>query len=346
MKIFSSNNRVRTFAVILAPFLISIAAMMSPMTADAAEVMLRLDPQKVKGPDACGECHKSSIGAWKLSKHATSFKKLPRSKKAKAIAKKMGIKRIKAKSSCLTCHFTSAVPKKRVKAIASITCESCHGAGKDWIKQHSDYGGKGVKKETETADHKIKRYADSEAAGMIRPGQLYEVANNCYQCHTVPNEKLVNVGGHPAGSAFELVSWSQGEVRHNVWYSKSNTEASENRKRLMYVVGKALDLEHAMRGLAKATAKGAYADAMVKRANSAKADISKIAGASKSAELSSIMGAAGVDLKLGNAAALIAAADKVKAAAMKISDRGKGMEFASVDAMIPGSDKYKGTVPQ
>ena len=32
----------------------------------------------------------------------------------------------------------------------------------------------------------------------------------------VPEERLVNVGGHTAGSAFELVSWSQGEVRHNL----------------------------------------------------------------------------------------------------------------------------------
>lgn len=346
MRPLPSNIRDRTIGSKFAAVIITLGVFWAPASGAAAEVVLRLDPHMVKGPDSCGECHKASVAAWKQSRHATSFKTLPRSKKAKEIAKKMGIRRIKAKSSCLTCHFTSAVPKKRIKAIAGITCESCHGAASKWIKLHSDYGGKGVKKDSETPQHKTKRYADSEAAGMIRPRRLYSVANNCYQCHTVPNEKLVNVGGHPAGSAFELVAWSQGEVRHNVWYSKSNDEASADRKRLMYVVGKALDLEHALRGLAIATGPGAYAEAMTKRALSAKADIAKIAGTAKTAEIGSIMAAAGVGLKLGNAGPLNAAAEKIQAAARKISDGRNGAALAAVDAMMPGADKYKGTVPK
>ena len=53
---------------------------------------LRLDPQHVKGADACGECHKTSVQAWKGSHHSTTFKDMPRSQAAADIAKNMGIK--------------------------------------------------------------------------------------------------------------------------------------------------------------------------------------------------------------------------------------------------------------
>ena len=119
----------------------------------AAEQEMHLDPAMVRGPDACGECHKSSVGIWKDTHHATTFKNLPRSDKAKEIAKAMGIRRIKAESDCLGCHFTSSVVDGDVKPIAGITCESCHGAGKNYIDVHSDFGGKGVTAETEDPAH-------------------------------------------------------------------------------------------------------------------------------------------------------------------------------------------------
>ncbi len=69
------------------------------MTAANAQE-LHIDPQKVTGPDACGECHESSVKAWKESHHAKTFHELPRSDESREIAKKMGIKRIKAESDC------------------------------------------------------------------------------------------------------------------------------------------------------------------------------------------------------------------------------------------------------
>jgi len=322
-------------------FLIFGLATVTMNVASAQE--LRLEPAKVKGPDACGECHKESVLKWKLTRHSKTFKELPRKKSAKTIAKKMGLRRIKAGSDCLTCHFTSAEVKGKVKPIAGITCESCHGAGRDWINVHSDFGGKGVTAQTEKPDHKKVRYEKSESTGMIRPRRLYSVAANCYGCHTVPNEKLVNVGEHPAGSKFELVSWSQGEVRHNVWYSKKNNGASANRKRMMYIVGKVLDLEFALRGVAKATKKAKYAVAMARRAAAAKKDVGKIAGAVSAPEIKEILAAASkARLKLNNAAELTAAADKISAAAKKFAGSHDGSNFAAIDSMIPGADKYKG----
>ncbi len=322
---------------------LGLAIWLSASGFEAAAQELKRDPALVMGPDACGECHKSSVSAWKATKHATTFKDLPRRKSAKKIAKNMGIRRLKSESACLSCHFTSAVVKGKVKPIAGIACESCHGAGKNWIKEHSDYGGKGVTKESEPPEHAKARYAKSEAAGMIRPGNLYKVAANCYGCHTVPNEKLVNVGGHAAGSKFDLVAWTQGEVRHNVWYSKENNEATAARKRMMYIVGKALDLEFALRGIAKATQKAAYAVSMAKRASAARKAMKKIAAAVKTPEIEAIVAAAGaVKLKLNNAANLTAAADKISAQAEKFSGAHDGSKFAAVDALVPGADKYKG----
>ncbi|MDJ0932204.1 hypothetical protein [Breoghania sp.] len=96
---------------------------------------------------------------------------------------------------------------------------------------------------------------------MIRPSMTYTLAKNCFSCHLAPNEKLVNVGGHAAGSAFELVAWSQGEVRHNTWYNKgaSNPAASTERQRMLFIIGRIAELETALIGVSKATQKADYA---------------------------------------------------------------------------------------
>jgi hypothetical protein len=304
---------------------------------------LHLDPAKVMGPDACGECHKSSVEAWKGSHHFSTFKTLPRQKEARAIADKMGLKRIKAGSDCLSCHFTSAMVKGKPKPIAGIACESCHGAGRDWIKVHSDFGGKGVKAENEDPAHRVKRYRGSEEAGMIRPGKLYQVAKNCFGCHTVPNEKLVNVGGHAAGSKIELVAWSQGEVRHNVWYSKENGVSPIERLRMIYLVGRALDLEYALRGVAKATKKADYAVKMAKRAKKARKRIKAIAKLVDAPELMAMYKAArSAKLKLNNEAKLIAAADEVARQAQTLASKYDGSTFGGLDSVLPAPKKYKG----
>lgn len=49
----------------------------------------KVDPALVKGPNACGECHKLSLTAWKQTHHAKTFKELPRCKKSKEITKNL-----------------------------------------------------------------------------------------------------------------------------------------------------------------------------------------------------------------------------------------------------------------
>ena len=297
------------------------------------------------GPKACADCHKLSFKAWKGSQHFKTFKALPKKSEAKAIAKKMGIKRIKKGSECLTCHFTEKPRKNKTKVVAGISCESCHGAGKNWIDIHSDFGGQGIKAAEESAEHKVERYANAEKAGMIRPSNIYNVAKNCYGCHTVPNEKLVNVGGHKSGSPIELVQWSQGEVRHNVWYSEVNNASPVERLRLMFIIGKALDLEYALRGIAKATEEQTYFTEMLSRQKSALTAVKAVAEAISNAEYSAIAAVVNdADIKINNEAALLQAADKISAIAMGIAKKYNGSEFGGIDAMLPAADSYKGSV--
>lgn len=320
---------------------LALVGVVCSMSSSAAE--LRRDPALVKGPNECGECHKDSVQAWKQSHHAKTFKTLPRSKKARKIANKLGIKRIKSESACLTCHFTSQTISATSKPIAGISCESCHGAGKEWMDTHSDFGGKDVKAENESSAHKQERYRMSDAAGMIRPSHLYALAENCYSCHTVPNEELVNVGGHAAGSAFELVRWSQGEVRHNLWYRDGNPSAPPERQRMLYVIGKMLDYEYALRGVAKATKKATYAIKMAKRAKIAQAYLKKIAGLAAIPEVKQVLATASkVSLKLNNEQALSNSADEVSKSARAFAKQHDGSQLAALDALLPSADKYKG----
>ncbi len=211
---------------------------------------------------------------------------------------------------------------------------------------HADFSGK--KEGQETKDEVATRWQKSEAAGMIRPTNYYALAKNCLSCHVVPNEKLVNVGGHAAGSAFELVSWSQGEVRHNVWYNKgaSNPEASQARKRMLFVVGRVVELEVALIGVSKATAKDDYALKMATRADNARKAVAALANLLPNApELKAIADIGqGAGLKLNNEAELVAAAGKISELGQKLSGGYDGSGFGAIDQYIPGSDKFKGNV--
>ncbi len=303
-----------------------------------------IDASKVIGPNACAECHKEEAEAWKHTHHFTTFKAMPRSKDARAIANKLGIKRIKSDSLCLNCHFTTQVVNKRNEPITGISCESCHAAGKDWEKVHSEFSGK--TEETETKAEEAARWKKAESLGMIRASSIYRLAKNCYGCHVVPQERLVNVGGHAPGSPFELVSWSQGEVRHNTWYSKGKTNAASSpaRQRLLYVVGLAVEIETALRAVGVATVRETYAFKMARRADNARKKMAAVAKAVPSApELAEIVKLSHqAGLKLDNNAALTAAADAIAQKALALVGKYDGSTFAVLDPMIPKADAYKG----
>lgn len=318
-------------------------ATMVLLTAVGLHVARAADPALIQGPNACAECHKTEAVIWQKTHHFTTFRDLPNNKDADAIAQKMGVQRIKSESLCLNCHFTVQAPDK---VIAGISCESCHSGSRDWIKVHSGFSGK--KEGQETKQEIAARWQKSEAAGMIRPTNYYALAKNCLSCHVVPNEKLVNVGGHAAGSAFELVSWSQGEVRHNVWFTKgaSNPEATQQRKRMLFVVGRVVELETALIGVGKATEKKDYAVKMATRADNARKAVAALANLLPNVpelkQIAEVGQSAG--LRLNNEAELVAAAGKISELGQKLSANYDGSAFAAIDQYIPGTDKYKGQV--
>jgi hypothetical protein len=258
----------------------------------------------------------------------------------------MGVQRIRSDGLCLSCHYTVQQQENRKRPIAGISCESCHSAGQDWIKIHSQFSGKSEKSETKA--EATARWRLAESKGMIRPSALYLLAKNCYGCHVVPQESLVNKGGHPAGSAFDLVSWSQGEVRHNTWHSKgrANVPASAARKRMLYLVGLGAELETAIRAVGRATVRKQYAFQMARRVDRARkllAAAAKVAPqAPEIAKLVEYAYSAG--LKLNNERFLTAAADGISRQLAIIVQKYDGSTLAGLDGMLPGPEKLKGKV--
>ena len=318
----------------------SAIALVLAVNASADEVQFKADPKKVLGAENCKECHAPIFAAWEKTHHFGSFSAgfagkpaMHRTDEAKAILKNLGMRSAK-RGVCVECHYTGqASSSGRVKTLSGTSCESCHGAGKDWNKIHSN-------KEDTAALTK------AEALGMIRPHHTYAVAANCYTCHTVPSEELVNKGGHTAGSDFELVSWSQGEIRHNLQKTegKTNTEASPAHKRVLYVTGRLLDLEYSVRALAKATTAGTYSEKLTERISKMTDELKKIAGAGIAAagEIAGLVDAG--QLKPGNGDGLTKLAESIAAKSKAFAHGNDGSKLAGVDGMIPTA--YKGKVYQ
>ncbi len=304
-------------------------------------------PEKISGVASCAECHPQEIEAWKTTTHMKSLRLAHRTPEAAQIVEKLGLQPMKAEASCVACHYLTKAGKEGPEPeIVAISCESCHAAAKDWIKLHADYG-PGGKKETETAEHRTARIADAVAHGMITPQDLYGLGQNCYNCHVLQDEKMVNVGGHVAGSAgFSLLAWSQGEIRHNVLGDahRTNPEATPENKRRMLAVGWILETESCFRATARATEKATYGVTYARRADAARKMLEKIQALAPTPQLAAILDIARpVGLRLNNAAELNAAADKLSPLGRAFSDQVTGAQLAALDALLPGADTYKGT---
>ena len=222
-------------------------------------------PHQIVGSDQCAKCHDKEVQQWRQTPHFATFETLHRNPAAQDIANRLGLPSIKRNDTCLQCHYTQQELDGRLRVVEGVSCESCHGGAADWLTFHADYGGEHVTKATRDARF-IANSASREsiARGMNNPHNVYLIAKQCYNCHTVPNERLVNVGGHSAGSqGFELVAWSQGIVRHNFLRTAgaANGENSPAQLRVLYVVGVLADLEYSLRATAAATEKATFGTA-------------------------------------------------------------------------------------
>jgi hypothetical protein len=302
------------------------------------------DPTKVLTAGTCVKCHAAETEVWKNTPHFRTFEQLHRSPKAKEIAAKMGISSIKRSNVCVQCHYTSQEQEGVTKVVSGISCESCHGAAKDWFALHNDYGGPGITRETETATHREERIRTSMTNGMRNPHNVYLIARSCLACHTVPHEKLVNVGGHAAGSwEFDFVGWSQGKVKHNfLSHQGKNVASSPERLRVMYLAGLVAELEFSTRATAQATEKARYGLAVAKRAAETAQQLFTIQQTLQNPVLEEVLQAfAAAELTTNNGAELNQVADRIRQAGERLADQLDGRQLGFLDAQIPPPAKYK-----
>jgi hypothetical protein len=306
-----------------------------------------VDPHKVMGVQSCEKCHASEIQIWKKTPHNETFLTLHRQPAAQQIASKLGIENFKSDSNCIQCHYTMSTKQGSgpLEAIAGVSCESCHGASKDWITVHNDYGGPNVTKAQETREHRVARFQQSIQLGMRNPVNVYLLAQSCYRCHTVPDEKLVNVGGHNAGSLdFELVSWSQGTVRHNFLRTdgQANAEETPGRLRQLFVAGMIADLEFSMRATAKATQKATFGITSAQRAQRALERLQSAQEKLQQPILKEIIDiASSIKLKLNNRESLETAASAIHELGVKFGSTVRGDDLIAIESFIPPKDKWK-----
>ncbi len=325
-------------------------------TPEGSTVEPGIDAAKVKGADSCTKCHESEHAAWTKSVHFTNHERISSAAGSKYIAD------FGSKDACIQCHST---PHTGGGSVVGVSCESCHspaGGATGWFDIHSDYGGDGVTREQETADHREMRLAATDAAGMIRSANVYELAKNCYTCHIVGNEKLLNAGHKPGQGGFDLIPWIQGEVRHNFQIDqKANAESPsllqatkgitpEMRQRVMLVVGKMVELEVCLRNLGAISAdslKQGYAGSKgwAGRAEDAFDFLSEdILDAVKDEHIQAAVDA--VDFRLGrrfdDQSAAAKAADKVAAAAKAFAAVHDGSKLKALDGLVGDLSKPKG----
>ena len=302
------------------------------------------DPNRV-GAEECGQCHKKEFKAWNRSTHSVVLSDRDDDEaieKSEEYAEALEIDDIEAAPECSSCHFTYFFDEDGDEQVTGVDCESCHGVGKQWIDIHSDYGSIGgapiENPEDEDPLHREQRWAQSEAAGMLRPSNIAAVTSNCLDCHTGPGDRIVNEGGHTAGSDFDLPRWLAGEVRHNFHRTNQgeNAEITAERARQLYVLGRALQLQYALVGLAGSTEGSAYSSAMQERAKAALSALEAIESAVSTPEVASIVA-------LGKASSLVspsgtaieATAEKVAHQAAQFGENHDGSALGAIDPLIP-----------
>jgi hypothetical protein len=267
---------ISTIGRLVMPFAILIASFIGAPEVAAAPFS--------QGLKTCQDCHRDEYKVWEGTKHFLSYRNVHKAKDAKKIAVAVGGKKnMKRNKDCVVCHYSSerksAEAKPKIKTGPS--CESCHGASSNWEPIHFDYGGKNVKREAETSDHKAKRIADSRHAGLAWASMPYDLAVNCMKCHGLARPEISGEAfakmlgaGHPINQSFEIVLFSQGKMSH--WLKKRSAAQLAS----LFVAGQAAKLVSATQAATSAGSDQQYKSAQMKRAEDAKAALKSVPQAS------------------------------------------------------------------
>ena len=136
------------------------------------------DAAKYVGTKSCRMCHKkkatgNQYGKWKEKAHSKAYESLA-TQEAKDVAAEMGIDDAQKSGKCMKCHstaynFTETIQTEKVAVEDGVSCESCHGPGKD-------YKSKSVMKDRDQC---------------IEGGMIYPATKSCVLCHndTAPSWK-------------------------------------------------------------------------------------------------------------------------------------------------------------
>ena len=125
------------------------------------------------GVKSCKMCHKKNetgdqFSKWEASPHAKAYATLA-TDAAKAVGAKLGVDNPQTSGKCLQCHstaynWTETKQTETIPVEESISCESCHGPGKNY-----------------KATNTMKSRDESVKAGLV-----YPATKSCERCH---NEK-------------------------------------------------------------------------------------------------------------------------------------------------------------
>lgn len=162
------------------PFLLVLAALAWPATAALGATA------KFLGPNKCTSCHDhEKQAAWAgKDTHAKALQQIE-DKNAARYARAIGLAdAYDLKGSCVGCHATVF----NGDANAGVSCETCHGAGSDYVEPHQQKGS----------------YEKSLTLGMIDTrGNLQVWAKMCVDCHVMRDAKLI-ASGHKSGADFDV----------------------------------------------------------------------------------------------------------------------------------------------
>jgi hypothetical protein len=126
------------------------------------------------GSTKCATCHKTAAQGeqfpkWQASKHAKAYETLA-SEKAKEVAKAKGIADPQKAPECLKCHVTAhgvdaALLGEKYAVTDGVGCESCHGAGADYMKKA-------------TMEGLMSGTIEPASVGLVKPDKAA-----CEKCH-------------------------------------------------------------------------------------------------------------------------------------------------------------------
>ena len=127
------------------------------------------------GATKCATCHKTAAQGeqfpkWQAGPHAKAFATLA-SPEAKAIGTKLGIADPQKDDTCLRCHVTghgkdAALLGEKYSAAEGVGCESCHGAGGDYMKKA-------------TMEGIMNGTIEAASVGLVMPDEKL-----CITCHS------------------------------------------------------------------------------------------------------------------------------------------------------------------